>query len=74
MRIAEASARTKLIYRVFVAAFMIGLALILALLIGFTGVWRNAPVPEITVLIFYAAIAMFLLRLALAWSMRADRR
>lgn len=70
----EASSRTKLISRVFAAAFVIGLALILALLIGFTGVWPDAPVDQIIVLINYAAIALFLLRLALAWSMRADRR
>ncbi|MEJ7777013.1 MAG: hypothetical protein WKF52_06490 [Sphingomicrobium sp.] len=74
MSLAEASGRTKLIYGVFVAAFAIGLALILALFVGFTGVWLDAQVPHISVLIVYVALALVVLRLALAWSMRADRR
>ena len=63
-----------MIYSVFIAAFAIGLALILALFVGFTGVWFDAQVPQISVLIVFAALALVALRLVLAWSMRADGR
>jgi hypothetical protein len=73
VRLAEASGRTKLIYGGVIAAFAIGLVLILALLIGLTGVWLDAQVPQISVLIVYVAIVMVVLRIALVWSRRADR-
>jgi ABC-type dipeptide/oligopeptide/nickel transport system permease subunit len=74
MRLAGSSGRTKLIYGVFMAVFAIGLGLILALIVGFTGAWFDEKVPQISALIVYVAIVMLVLRLALAWSMRADRR
>ncbi len=74
MRLVKASRRTKLVYAAFVAGFAIGAALIIALLVGFTGVWLEGQVPQITVLIIYAGITLLLLRIALAWSMRADGR
>ena len=73
MKIAQASGRTKLIYAVLITAFAIGLALTAALIIGFSGMWLEAQVPQITVLIVWTAIAVSVLRIGLAWSMRADR-
>jgi hypothetical protein len=74
VRFVKGSGRTKVVYGVFVGTFAIGLALILALLVSFTGVWRDAPMPQITTLIVGVALVMVVLRLALAWSMWADGR
>jgi len=75
------SSRTKAISRAIAAFFMIGLALVVALLLCFVadifGLWRSVigeAFPNIVVLIVYVGAITVLLRLALAWSMRIDRR
>jgi hypothetical protein len=68
------TANLKIVFCVLLAVSGIGLCVILALVFGLTGIWPNAPVPEMSVWIIYIAVALVALRVALALSMRVDRR
>ena len=72
---------TKIILLCIKGLFLIGVALVAVLVLCFVadmiGVRRDfvaAIFPQITVFIVYTALAMVLLRLVLAWSLRRDRR
>jgi len=66
------------LYWLYVAASAIGLALVIALLLSLGGYfifgWVRAPVSEVAPWLINAAIALIVIRLLLALSIRVDRR
>jgi len=78
MRDLRGSSRTRVLYWLYVAASAIGLALVIALLLSLGGYfifgWVRAPVSEVAPWLINAAIALIVIRLLLALSIRVDRR
>lgn len=73
-----ASNRTRALLYIFRIVAVIGVGLVTALILSLAGYfvlgWEHAPVPQLGVLVVYAAIAVVTLRLGLRWSLKLDRR
>lgn len=72
------SNRTRVLFWIFSAVLAIAVALLIALLVSlgahFIAGWRSAPVPQLVEWLRPVAVSLIGFRLALAWSMRRDRR
>jgi hypothetical protein len=66
------------LFWLYLAVGAVGMALVIALVVSLGGFfvfgWEGAPVAGIAPLLVFAAAPLVVLRLTLAWSIRADRR